>query len=240
MAQAPGHGRGRFRRIGGRLVTDTGVLAVCVPLLGLLWLFSPDAWRKALARFTTLVILAAAGIAAYFAHHALDGRWEYTLSELRHIFNGGTSTSIGERLRLWNAAVKAIQESPILGYGIQNRMDALVPTLKLDGLPILQYTHAHNGFLSFALDGGVFVLVAVIAVLCVPVVLARRASQDAHYRLRLFMALTVTGTYALCGLTQIMFKHDIMDSFFVFFSILVAASIPEQESTPAVVTSSSS
>jgi hypothetical protein len=27
-----------------------------------------------------------------------------------------------------------------------------------------------------------------------------------------------------------MFKHDIMDSFFVFFSILIAASIPDDES----------
>jgi hypothetical protein len=77
------------------------------------------------------------------------------------------------------------------------------------------------------LDGGILVLSALIAIICAPIAVSLRAPHDENYRLRLFMALAVTGAYVLCGMTQIMFKHDIMDSFFIFFAIVLAASVPD-------------
>src|SRR5690606_42030680 len=78
-------------------------------------------------------------------------------------------------------------------------------------------------------------LAGLVAVLLVPVAICWHAPQDEIYRLRLFMAVSVTGAYALCGLTQIMFKHDIMDSFFIFCSIVLAASIPDVNATQTIV-----
>src|SRR5690606_18482714 len=94
-----------------------------------------------------------------------------------------------------------------------------------DGLPIHNFTHAHNAFISSMLDGGIVVLGALLAVLAVPTLVAWRSAHDASYRKRLFLAAQIAMVYATCGLSQIMFKHDIMDSFFIFTAAMVAASV---------------
>lgn len=207
-----------------------GVALAAIPVLLLLAVFAPARLRAAVLRPATVLALLAAFVIVYFIQDALDARFQETVGELNTLLhNGSTDGPIGERVRLWHAALEAIRQSPIWGYGIQNRMDALVPTLMLDGNVIKGFTHAHNSVLTFMLDGGILVLSAVIGMLCIPIVLAWRAPRDSSYRTRLFAAVIVSGSYALCGLTQIMFKHDIMDSFFVFFSILIAISIPDEE-----------
>lgn len=204
-----------------------GVALSAIPVLLLLAVFAPVKLRAMILRPATILAFVAAFIIVYFIQDALNARFQETVGELGILLqNGDARGPIGERVRLWHAALEAIRQSPIWGYGIQNRMNALVPTLMLDGNAIRGYTHAHNSVLTFMLDGGVLVVSAMIGVLCMPVALAWNAPRDASYRTRLFAALIVSGSYALCGMTQIMFKHDIMDSFFVFFAILIAASIP--------------
>lgn len=205
-----------------------GALVVCIPVIMLLVAFAPQSVRSLARHPATLLALVAAAVTLYLARDMVDLRWQQTALEINLVLQGKHSSSVGERLRLWQAAQEAISQSPIWGYGIQNRMAALTPTLIMDGNLVHGFTHAHNGFLTFALDGGVLALSAVIAVLLVPVYIAWNAPRDDSYRLRLFAALIVTSSYALCGMTQIMFKHDIMDAFFVFFSMLIAVSIPDK------------
>lgn len=215
--------------VGAVLLSLTrGALLVCIPVLMLLVAFAPRSVRPLARHPATLLALVAAAVMLYLVQDMIDQRWQQTAQEINLVLQNKHTSSVGERLRLWYAAQEAISQSPIWGYGIQNRMDALRPTLTMDGNLVHGFTHAHNGFLTFALDGGVLALSAVIAVLLVPVCIAWNAPRDANYRLRLFAALIVTSSYALCGMTQIMFKHDIMDSFFVFFSMLIAVSIPDK------------
>lgn len=212
-----------------------GVAIALLPVLVLLFLFDPARWRSVVVRPISLAILTAATIAFYSFQRMLDWRWEQTVREFHRILMGQQTTkSIGERLRLWEAGRDAFLESPFWGHGIQNRMASLVPELSKDDLPIRGFTHAHNGFLSFALDGGILTLTALIAVLCAPVFIAWRAPRDANYRMRFCLALIVSTTYAVSGMTQIMFKHDIMDAFFVFCAILIAASIPAGSGSDAI------
>src|SRR5690606_13935063 len=205
-----------------------GALVVCIPVVMFLGAFAPQSVRSIARHPATLLALAAAAVTLYLVRDMVDLRWQQTTLEINLVLQDKYTSSVGERLRLWQAAQEAISQSPIWGYGIQNRMAALTPTLIMDGNLVRGFTHAHNGFLTFALDGGVLALSAVIAVLLVPAYIAWHAPRDASYRVRVFAALIVTSFYALCGMTQIMFKHDIMDSFFVFFSMLIAASIPEK------------
>ncbi len=205
-----------------------GAMVVCILVVILLVTFAPQSVRSLARHPATLLAFVAAAVTLYLVQDMMVLRWERTLQEVSLVLQGTLTSSAGERLRLWYAAQEAISQSPIWGYGLQNRMGALTPTLILDGNLVRGFTHAHNGFLTFALDGGVLALSAVIAVLLVPVYIAWNAPRDANYRLRLFAALIVTSSYALCGMTQIMFKHDIMDAFFVFFSMLIAVSIPDK------------
>jgi O-antigen ligase len=150
----------------------------------------------------------------------------------RAFFNLDSETgvqSVDVRMDMWRGGWQAFLDSPWIGYGIQNGMDALRAHLSADVAGEIVFTHAHNGFLTFALDGGIVLLGSVIAMLVMPVVIAWRAPRDENHRKRLFLALLVSSVYALCGMTQIMFRHDIMDSFFIFNAIVIAASVPEMQ-----------
>ena len=202
-----------------------GVAMSAAPAMLLLLAYAPRAWRFS-TRFG-VVILALAVAVLYAAADLLQLRALETLEEMQRVMAGGSSENIGERLRLWSAGVKAIAESPLWGYGVQNRMSQVARYLAGDGLPIHGFTHAHNAFISFMIDGGVLVLATLIAVLAAPTYIAWRAPHGPGYRKRFFLAAQIALVYATCGLSQIMFKHDIMDSFFIFVAILVAASVAQ-------------
>jgi hypothetical protein len=210
------------------LSATRGVALAIPPIILLTVAYAPAAWRPILSRRTLLFSLAAAVLVISVAWNQLEGRVLETIQDVQGLSDGDLTSNVGERLRLWHAAMQVIVHSPILGFGIQNRMDVLLPSLRQDGIFVYSFTHPHNGFLTFALDGGMLALAALIAMLCAPIMASVRAPHDGNYRLRLFMALAVTGAYGLCGMTQIMFKHDIMDSFFIFFAIVIAASVPEE------------
>lgn len=202
-----------------------GTVLAAIPVLLVLYAYAPREWRPLLKRSHILVLPVAAGV-LYLVWNTVALRAVNTFLELEQVLGGENSASIGERLRLWRAAWRAIVESPLWGYGVQNRMDALIPYLLEDGLTVGRFTHVHNGFLSFAIDGGIVVFVALLTILAIPVIVAARAKRDDLYRRRLFFALIVVTAYVSFGMSQIMLKHDIMDSFYIFFAIVLAASIP--------------
>lgn len=204
-----------------------GVILVIPLTLILLLAYSPRAWRAVVLRPAPLALLAGASfLLTYSALGMLESRLQFTLEEVELLLSGAHSDSMGERIRLWDAAWSAFKDSPLWGHGVQNRMNALVPYLTQDNLPILNFTHPHNAYLTALLDGGLIVLAALLVLLATPIVVAWRAPRDAAWRQRLFLALVVTVTYAATGMTQIMFKNDIMDAFFIFTAIVIAASVP--------------
>lgn len=211
-----------------------GVTMILPFTLLVVLLYTRLSWRSVPSRKIILLAAMTIGLVILGADHALEARMLQTVQDFERIFDGDLTTSTGQRFSLWSAALEAIFRSPLWGYGIQNRMDVLFQSLP-DAVNIGTFTHAHNGFLSVALDGGILGLAGLVAMLLVPVAICWHAPQDENYRLRLFMAVSVTGAYALCGLTQIMFKHDIMDSFFIFCSIVLAASIPDVNATQTIV-----
>jgi O-antigen ligase len=211
-----------------------GVAMAAPPALLLLLAYAPRAWRFS-TRFA-IVILALVVAALYAPADLLQLRALETIHEVERVLAGGSSENIGERLRLWAAGVKAIADSPIIGHGIQNRMLRVEEYLVGDGLPIMGFTHAHNAFISFMLDGGVLVLAGLLCMIAAPTYVAWSAAYGPNSRKRVFLAAEVALIYSLCGLSQIMFKHDIMDSFFIFVAILIAVSVREQRDCRSALT----
>lgn len=191
--------------------------------------YAPRAWARSVFGKGGVLVLAAivlvgitSGKTMYERVVDIGKNYEQALDD------GYIDSSLGTRLLIWTSGLKAFAESPFIGHGIQNRMDA-VANFYPDDAPPLNKTHAHNGLLTVMIDGGVLLLAAALAVLAAPIAVAARASVDAAYRPRLFLALMVVATYAAAGMTEIMFDHDILDSFFVFMAILVAASSPSRK-----------
>jgi O-antigen ligase len=131
------------------------------------------------------------------------------------------------RLAMWEHAARLISEHPVLGYGIQNRRD-LMAQIGLD------YSHFHNGFLTTFVDSGAIGFAAVTLLIFAPLLCVLYNPSRVCWRPRLFIATMMASTYALGGMTNFIFLHDIYDSVFLWSALVVAmpfagAGLREQE-----------
>lgn len=209
----------------GMLLSGTrGTWIAAVPALCLVFAYAPARWGRLSSARMFILLVAAGLVATLILGDAIWHRLSYASRELTAMSGDGASSlsSIGARLRLWEAALQAIAHSPIWGYGIQNRMLAIQSFYSSFGEGPVGFTHPHNLLLAAFLDGGIIVATALLALLAVPIVIARDGGPDA--RKRLYFALVLGTIYMVNGMTQIAFKHDVMDSFFISAALMVAVS----------------
>jgi O-antigen ligase len=160
-----------------------------------------------------LSVFVAVSIYASGSHHRLE--------ELAHLATGDTtvtlSASTSIRLDLWDKALSAIAADPFTGYGLQNRRD-LIEDFGYT------YSHLHNGYLTAAVDNGVFGLLALAMLLLSPLYIALAAPRNALYTPRLLLASALVLTYSFGGLTNVIFGHDIYDALFLWVGLVIAVS----------------
>jgi O-antigen ligase len=140
--------------------------------------------------------------------------------------DGDYDSSTGQRLVMYDAAWSAIKAAPFAGYGLQNRVGAILDHAQKDNRELVAYSHPHNGYLAALLDAGVLGLAVLILMLVVPVWLAVASPRDGAWRLRMAVGLILALTYSISGMTGILFEHDLMDAAFVVTLIVLTASIP--------------
>lgn len=88
--------------------------------------------------------------------------------------------SIGVRVQMYVAAIKAIQEKPLLGHGSWRFKD-LFPEQLMSGDLLPQsrrFTHVHNEILQAWMARGIPGLLSLVLLLASPVLVARGASRD--------------------------------------------------------------
>lgn len=195
-----------------------------VPVLGAL-LFLVAFYRKKLsaAEITAaLVTLAALTALALY----LTGSHDRLLSMVAAMESGGgagVDASYAHRLDLWKHALPAIGDHLWSGHGLQNRR-AVIQSFGYG------YSHLHNGFLTAMLDNGLFGLVSLLCLLCAPLIIAFKAAADSLWSRRLFLAFALVLTYAMGGMTNFIFGHDIYDSLFLWVAAIIAVSAtPERK-----------
>lgn len=210
----------------GTLLSQTrGTWFAAIPALGLVFAYAPARWQQMRKGYGALWLSVFCLAAILITADLFWSRVEYTSSELETIAKEEDfSSSIGERLKLWEASILAITASPLSGYGIQNRMLAIQSLHSALGSGLSPFTHAHNLLLTAFLDGGIIVAVALVALLASPIVIAKNSGSTPEHRKRFYLAVILVATYVTNGMSQIMFKHDIMDSLFIYAALVVAVS----------------
>jgi len=135
--------------------------------------------------------------------------------------------SFSVRMTLWKHALQLAEARPLLGYGVQNRRDLI-------GQLGLEYTHFHNGYFTALVDAGLLGVASLVLLLVAPVVACLLAPADEWRSRRLFVACVLTATFAVGGLTNLIFWQDIYDSVFLWVGIVVVASVPVSRGNPLV------
>ncbi|MCZ0737593.1 O-antigen ligase family protein [Phreatobacter sp. AB_2022a] len=133
--------------------------------------------------------------------------------------------STAHRAILWTYGAEAFLSRPVLGYGSQNAVSEVRRRAAKDGFDVPPYRHLHNEFITTAVGRGLIGLIALIAVLAAPIIIAVGSVRDDRYRDRVAFAIMLSGGYAIFGMTNLIFSHDQMNTVFMsaYVVLLVAA-----------------
>ena len=180
-------------------------------------------------RIAVWASLAAVLLAAFATVDAFRGRFDLMAVDLGSFFWGGErDTSPGVRLQIWQAALTAFAEHPLLGLGgggFAARVDGYLASGVLSPLAAeAARAEMHNSYLAYAADFGIPGLLAIVAVFAVPAAaFARRLEADPACRRAALMGLVVVTLYASCAISVDVFKLKMMAAFYAVATAFLAA-----------------
>lgn len=211
--------------LGCALLSGTRSAWLCIPvhLVIFLWYF-----RKHHLHFSGRSIMIGSGILLLgllaLGSPQIAGRVAALQQNLTSLEKGTDDfTSLSARVALYQGAISAIIKDPLTGYGPQNRMVSVLAEVPGQIKEKLNYTHTHNGFLTAAVDAGIFGALALLVMLCAPIIGAFRKEPGPGRNLSIAFALLLTSSYLITGSFGIMFGQKALDAIFAFTVALICA-----------------
>lgn len=176
-----------------------------------------------------VLLLFSIGILSYNSssfHRILNLRLITPIENLLNNKSADNSTS--QRVEMLQIGFHAFKENPILGYGIQNVMEAgnFASQAAIGKETTYSYTHLHNDYLTHAVGGGLPLLILFISVISAPIFVARKFRGQSPSKLTLvYFSISLSVGYLVTALTNITLRHDILTTLFAtsFAFILVGA-----------------
>ncbi|QBG93482.1 O-antigen ligase family protein [Xanthomonas oryzae] len=222
-----------------------GVLLSLLATLGVLIWGAP--WRSARVRLLTFIggPVLAVGVALSVPALTDQMRLGELQSDLQRYEVGDTDSSAGARIERLHVAWDTLKAHPLTGVGVGRFDDAMhdLPACAADpSLFRCQLGHAHNDLAEWGATQGVPGLLLLIAVygvpLCVFARLHRRSGQQ-QFRGPAAAGVMLVINYALCGLTQSMFAHQVAASLYTaMVGVLVGLAARQAQQTELSVASS--
>jgi O-antigen ligase len=132
--------------------------------------------------------------------------------ELERFASGDAGSSMGQRVGVWQAALRGIAHAPLTGSGFerfdheidrQARQGEIPPTMKL------HFRHAHNEFLCAFANGGVFAFLGVLGMFLLPALALWRDIRAGNDSVAARAALVGFIAFAGFALTDCMFDRQI-------------------------------
>lgn len=169
--------------------------------------------RRMVAASAILVVIVVAALSPFVV-----GQFQAGMHDIENLAESTELTSTGARLTLWSAAVSAIADSPWVGYGIQNKMDAVFDRIN-SSVPMPKYSHVHNEFLDAMVAGGIPALIGLVLVLFSPLLMVTAGPGNA---LKNYVICSIVVVFLLRALAGSFLTHDLVIVLFLI-SISIAA-----------------
>ncbi|MFA1263676.1 O-antigen ligase family protein [Xanthomonas axonopodis pv. fascicularis] len=165
-------------------------------------------------------------------------------SDLQRYEAGDSDSSAGARIERLHVAWDTVTAHPLTGVGVGRFDDAMqgLPACAADpALVRCHLGHAHNDLAEWGATQGVPGLLLLLAVYGVPLwlfVRLHRRSGQKQFRGPAAAGVMIVISYALCGLTQSMFAHQVAASFYTAtLGVLVGLSARQAQQTELAATS---
>jgi O-antigen ligase len=215
---------------------------VAIPFMLLAWVCFQPQINKTRLILRSLGITVVLVIASYMLVDTVQQRFDQSVVEVVSILHGDMNTSLGFRIRLWQAATIMFTEHPLFGVG----PDAFFQTatqLQQQGRLSSVATETtygqevHSYYFAVIAELGSFGLLATCITFIVPLVLFFRVSglSQKYNRVAASMgACTVIG-FIVCCFTVEMFNLKMIASFYALtVAVLMAAAYHQQAGQQAV------
>lgn len=200
--------------------------------------FATGAWRLRLPLRTWLLFACLLVAMAWIAVPPVATRIDALQRDAVLYGAGDYDTSLGARLDLLKVAAAALAEHPWRGVGVGGFGEYLqaAPVCAGSDTAFCRLGHAHSDLPEWAATMGLPGLLAIVALYGVPLALFAR-QRRASPRVPAGAAtagLLFVATFALCGLTQSMFAHQLTAAFYAtMVGLLAGYCLLEQSPAPA-------
>lgn len=213
--------------IGGCLLSQTRGALLALPLVAVVAIV--HVWPVMRVRMWQAA-LTGAGLVAALAVFAVALKVPERVDEVRQALQSETmhverDPSTAHRIVLWTYGLDAFLDRPLIGYGSQNAVAEVRARAARAGYDVPPYRHLHSEFITVAVGRGIVGLVALIMLLVAPLVIVAQAPADGRQRDRWAFAVLLSGSYAIFGLTNLLFSHDQTNTVYAtaYLVLLVAA-----------------
>ncbi|HEX5339582.1 MAG TPA: O-antigen ligase family protein [Gammaproteobacteria bacterium] len=137
--------------------------------------------------------------------------------------------SVGQRLEMWRAAWHIFKQHILMGAGTGSFLDEVGKRVRAGDVSpaIISYDHPHNDYMNVLSSQGTFGFLAFLLALGYPLSLfvSSLRSKNKEVKAAGFSGVIMISGLLIFGLTETMFTHSIVMSWYVTFTAMFAAII---------------
>ena len=206
-----------------------GWVALPVLLIVILYIYRHSLSKRFLLTFFGIIVVASIGI-SQMPNNRIMERINVAQKDIQlYLDNHDGNTSLGARFEMWKSALEMAKEKPLFGWGIQGATEKrkLDTKEKIVTGDIGQFTHAHNQYLDDLSKRGVVGLLALLAVLFIPLRAFMKKLNTTNDEVKLIATLGVAHILSVMiyGLSQGFLVHNSGTIFYFFLTIVFYAAI---------------
>lgn len=135
--------------------------------------------------------------------------------------------AIQSRAIMLSSGWAAFTQKPITGFGIANTVSEANKITETEFGPeyTTSRTHLHNDYLNHLVGGGLILFVSFLSVLLAPIWLSKSvpdSALNATDPVRSYFTQIITVGFAMSAMTNLLFGHDLLQSYFLICTIFIA------------------
>ncbi|AHG76955.1 O-antigen ligase family protein [Mannheimia varigena] len=190
--------------------------------------------NKKILALTTLLLALTLSLFIYKPEFGIQKRYEAAKSDITRYFEKGhKNTSLGTRFDMWENAVIAISEKPILGHGSSGYEEFKKQQVESKQMAktTLRFNSLHNQYLEAFVKRGVIGFAGLMAILLVPfIIFAKRLkTEDTAVKCLAILGIVHITSHMLFFLSQSFLAHNSGSIFYFFLLILFYNLIKQKE-----------
>jgi len=200
--------------IASGLSGSRGAWLAIIPILIILFTGFYTELSKRIKLTALSVILLAIAFIAFYPQSSIKDRVNTAVSQLERYNNnpGISNTSVGLRLDMWKIAAEVSLQNPIIGAGKEDYLAYQKKQVEQGKASprLLNFSHAHNGYLDSSARRGLVGLSALLLLLLFPVYIGLKHWKSPSARIKSSaLSLMIYGSsFATFTLTQSVLSHN--------------------------------